>query len=269
MSKTRSFLKWAGGKYNCLSALLSSLIPGHRLIEPFTGSGVIFMNTDYNAYILGETNNDLINLYISLQTQGEDFIQYCEQYFSDASNLKDRYYEYRNRFNSIEDSLEKSALFLYLNRHGYNGLCRYNSTGGYNVPFGLYAKPYFPHKEMTLFHHKSKQATFIHNDFRKTFELAEKGDVIYCDPPYVPISEHTKPFSYTSEAFSNEDQIELAELALETAAKGIPVIISNHDTSFTRKQYQKAQIQSFRVSRYINCQANLRVPVKELIAVFT
>lgn len=268
MSNNRSFLKWAGGKYNCLSAILPNLLSGHRLIEPFAGSGVVFMNTDYNAYVLGETNKDLINLFIYLQNEGQDFITYCEQYFTAESNLKERYYEYRNQFNTIEDSIEKSALFLYLNRHGYNGLCRYNSKGGYNVPFGLHTNPYFPQKEMALFYQKSKQATFILNDFRKTFELAEKGDVIYCDPPYVPLLEHTKTFNYTSKIFSNEDQIELAELARETASKGIPVIISNHDTAFTRKQYQKANIKSFCVSRFINCHANLREPVKELIAVF-
>ena len=174
----------------------------------------------------------------------------------------------RTLFNHSSSSAKKSAIFLYLNRHGYNGLCRYNSKGIYNVPFGLYIKPYFPRNEMLLFHEKSKKAEFIHNDFRKTFALAEQGDVIYCDPPYVPIAEHTKPLPYTQKKFSEQDQIELAELAKETAAKGIPVIISNHDTEFTRKHYSKAKIKSFPVSRFINCQANLRQPVKELIAVF-
>lgn len=268
MTKTRSFLKWAGSKYNCLQRVLDALPPGRRLIEPFSGSGVVFINTDYSSYLMAESNLDLIHMFSHLQEQGESFINYCERHFKLETNCKTYYYDMRSLFNTSSASHEKSALFLYLNRHGYNGLCRYNSKGIYNVPFGLHKKPYFPRKEMQFFHEKSKKAEFIHNDFRKTFALAEPGDVIYCDPPYVPIAEHTKPLPYTQQKFAAEDQIELAELARETAAKGIPVIISNHDTEFTRKHYQQANIRNFPVSRFINCQADLRRPVKELIAVF-
>ena len=269
MTKIRPFLKWAGSKYNCLNKIISALPPGRRLIEPFAGSGVIFMNAHYSSYLLAESNADLINMYITLKKQGETFIEYCQQYFQPEFNCKESYYELRAEFNQLNRSSKKSALFLYLNRHGFNGLCRYNSKGIFNVPFGLYKKPYFPQQEMTLFHQKSKQAQFIQNDFRKTFELAEPGDIIYCDPPYVPLLETTKPFSYTQKRFEQEDQIELAELAMETAAKGIPVIISNHDTAFTRHHYQKAEIKSFSVSRVINCDAELRQPAKEIIAIFT
>ncbi|RUR08381.1 Dam family site-specific DNA-(adenine-N6)-methyltransferase [Legionella sp. km772] len=268
MTKIRPFLKWAGSKYNCLQHVIAALPPGQRLIEPFSGSGVVFMNTSYPAYLMAESNVDLIQIFSFLQQEGEAFITYCETHFKPETNCKTHYYEMRSLFNSVTSSLEKSALFLYLNRHGYNGLCRYNSKGIYNVPFGLYLKPYFPRKEMQFFYEKSTTAEFLHNDFRKTFALAEKGDVIYCDPPYVPSAEHTKPLPYTQHKFTNNEQIELAELARETAAKGIPVIISNHDTEFTRRYYRQASIKSFPVSRFINCQANLRRPVNELIAVF-
>ena len=268
MTKIRPFLKWAGSKYNCLQEIITALPPGRRLIEPFAGSGVVFMNTQYSSYILAESNSDLVDIYTTLQQKGEEFIDYCQRYFHPEANTKERYYELRNNFNSLKQSNQKSAVFLYLNRHGYNGLCRYNSKGIYNVPFGLYTKPYFPRQEMTLFHAKSKNVQFLHHDFRKTFALAQPGDIIYCDPPYVPFSENTKPLPYTQKKFSELDQIELAELAKTTAERGIPVIISNHDTQFTRQCYQSAQIKSFSVSRWINCQAALRQPVKELIAVF-
>lgn len=268
MTKIRPFLKWAGSKYNCLQEIISSLPQGNRLIEPFAGSGVVFMNTDYSSYLLAESNPDLINIFSALQKRGEIFIDFCQQYFQPDTNSKENYYQMRSDFNQMNDLNKKSALFLYLNRHGYNGLCRYNSKGIYNVPFGLYTKPYFPRKEMILFHQKSKHAQFVLNDFRKTFAMAERGDVIYCDPPYVSHSDKTKPLPYTQTKFSLDDQIELAELARETASKGIPVIISNHDTEFTRHHYKKAEIKSFHVSRWINCQVNLRQPVKELVAVF-
>lgn len=268
MIKIRPFLKWAGSKYNCLDKIIPFLPPGKRLIEPFAGSGVVLMNTNYSAYLLAESNMDLISLYTILQEQTNDFIEYCQTYFSLELNCKETYYQIRTDFNQLAYTQQRAALFLYLNRHGYNGLCRYNSQGFYNVPFGRYVKPYFPQKEMQLFQQKSQNTQFIHQDFRKTFEQAEPGDVIYCDPPYVPFSEKTKLLPYTKKPFTNTDQIELSELAQETAARGIPVIISNHDTEFTRHHYSKAKIKSFKVSRFINCQSALRKPVKELIAVF-
>ena len=187
MIKIRPFLKWAGSKYNCLAQIIPFLPPGKRLIEPFAGSGVgIFMNTHYQAHLLAESNLDLINLFTVLQQQEEQFIRFCQSYFQPEFNCKEKYYQIRLHFNEAAYSPERAAFFLYLNRHGYNGLCRYNSKGIYNVPFGLYTKPYFPYKEMQLFHEKSSKAQFIHQDFRKTFEYAEPGDVIYCDSALCP-----------------------------------------------------------------------------------
>lgn len=268
MIKTRPFLKWAGSKYNCLDKIIPFLPEGKRLIEPFAGSGVVFMNTQYSAHLLAESNMDLINLFTRVQKEGNEFIEHCQHYFQPQFNLKERYYQIRAEFNQSAYAQQRAVLFLYLNRHGYNGLCRYNSKGLYNVPFGLYNKPYFPRKEMQLFHQKSQSTQFIHHDFRKTFEYAERGDVIYCDPPYVPCSEKTKVVPYNQKLFTAEDQIELAELAKETAAKGIPVILSNHDTEFTRHHYRQAKIKSFPVARLISCQSALRQPVNELLAIF-
>lgn len=269
MVKIRPFLKWAGSKYNCLHEIVKALPGGHRLIEPFTGSGVVFMNTSYESYLLAEYNPDLVNFFSTLQSHGEAFIKECQSFFQPKYNQKDVYYDLRSQFNALQHSPLKSALFLYLNRHGYNGLCRYNSKGIFNVPFGLYKKPYFPYNEMLLFRQKSLKAQFIHTDFRETFKLAVTGDVIYCDPPYIPLSEKTRPLAYTQNHFKLSDQINLAELAEETAAKGIPVILSNHDTPFTREYYKNGEIKSFEVTRWINCQANKRRPVKEIIAVFS
>lgn len=269
MIKIRPFLKWAGSKYNCLDKIIHALPPGKRLIEPFAGSGVVFMNTAYAAHLLAESNLDLISLFTTLRQEGEAFIELCQNYFTPEFNCKERYYEIRAEFNLMAYTPQRAALFLYLNRHGYNGLCRYNSKGLYNVPFGLYSKPYFPRKEMRLFYDKSQTTQFIHHDFRKTFEYAERGDVIYCDPPYVPLSEKTRLLPYTQKLFTSEDQIALSELAEETAARGIPVILSNHDTEFTRHHYRNAEIKSFQVARFINCQTALRQPVSELIAIFS
>lgn len=267
--KEKPFLKWAGGKYRCLQHILSSFPKANRLIEPFVGSGVIFMNTDYRQYFLADTNADLISLFQQVQTEGESFIRACETFFSVENNQSERYYAHRALFNQTNDVHLRAYLFLYLNRHGYNGLCRYNQQGQYNVPFGRYKKPYFPHKELCQFHEKSQKSTvFKQADFHETFAQAKPGDLIYCDPPYAPLDQISNFSSYSQKKFGEKEQIELTQLAIETARRGIPVIISNHDTSFTRSQYEKANIHSFSVRRSISKNAHERKMIQELIAIF-
>ncbi len=271
MNKKKPFLKWAGNKYRCLEQILGSLPHSNRLIEPFTGSGAVFLNTSYSQYLLAEQNHDLVNLYQFIKKEGISFIDYCAPYFSEQSNNESYFYQIRTLFNSstqTHQTRSRAAFFLYLNRHGYNGLCRYNQHGQFNVPFGRYIKPYFPAKEMLEFHKHCQHAKFIQADFRKTFALAKPGDVIYCDPPYVPLSESAYFSAYTKKIFSEADQIALAKLAINTANKGITVIISNHDTEFTRAQYQQATLISFPVKRLISCKASERKSVQELIAIF-
>lgn len=165
MIPIRPFLKWAGSKVNCIEAILNSLPPANRLIEPFTGSGAIFINSNYPYYLLAEENKDLIGLFRCLQDEGEGFINYCADFFSLQNNCADKYYWFREQFNKSTNIKYKSALFLYLNRHGYNGLCRYNQSGLYNVPFGRYLKPYFPRNEMNYFFRNPSRL----NLFRVTF----------------------------------------------------------------------------------------------------
>jgi DNA adenine methylase len=269
MKKTRPFLKWAGSKYNCIETILSALPTANRLIEPFTGSGAIFINSTYNAYLLAEQNMDLILLYQCLQREGLSFIDYCKTLFSEETNNRETYYRFRAEFNACADTRRRAALFLYLNRHGYNGLCRYNSQGIFNVPFGSYTKPYFPDHAMLHFYEKSRNVLFVHNDFRKTFLLAKPGDLIYCDPPYVPLSKSANFSAYTNKGFNENDQIELANLARAYASQGITVVISNHDTDFTRLHYKGSKIISFPVMRVISCNSMNRVPVQELVAIFS
>ncbi|MFA5960944.1 MAG: Dam family site-specific DNA-(adenine-N6)-methyltransferase [Tatlockia sp.] len=269
MNKTKPFLKWAGNKFRCIETILHTFPSANRLVEPFTGSGAIFLNSNYPQYLLAETNGDLVNLFRYVQREGEEFIEYCAQFFTKEKNCPEVYYALREQFNQSTNRRRKSALFLYLNKHGYNGLCRYNLSGGYNVPFGQYVKPYFPRNEMRLFHEKSNYALFVKNDFRKTFAQAMPGDLIYCDPPYVALTKSANFSSYTHKKFTERDQIELAQLAFEAAGKGIPVIISNHDTESTRHYYrQSSRIVSFPVKRSISCLALKREPVQELVAVF-
>jgi DNA adenine methylase len=264
----KPFLKWAGGKYRLLERIKKQLPPGRRLVEPFAGSGALFLNADYRSYLLGDSNADLIDLYQILKEEGEDFIGRCRRYFNPATNAEDIYYELRGRFNETTDRREKAALFLYLNRHGYNGLCRYNASGAFNTPFGRYKKPYFPVKEMRHFAKKARRALFACRDFRDTMAATEAGDVVYCDPPYVPLSPTASFTEYSSGGFGSSEQQALAKLAGELAGRGIPVLISNHDTAFTRRLYRGARLTPFKVQRFISCRGESRGRAAELLALF-
>ncbi len=270
MALIKPFLKWPGSKFRLLDRIQNRLDPGKRLVEPFVGSGAVFLNSVYKKYLLADTNPDLINLYLYVQQEGESFTEYCQSFFTPKNNCETKYYSFRKQFNRTQDSRLKSALFIYLNRHCYNGLCRYNSKHQFNTPFGRYKKPYFPKKELGAFHIASKKATFIHADFVETMKKAKTGDVIYCDPPYVPLSKTAYFTDYFSGGFGWEEQIELAEWAGKLAKKGIPVIISNHNTDNTRALYKNAgaTTERFLVRRTISCNTSKRDKVEELLAVF-
>ncbi len=264
----KPFLKWAGGKYRIIHRIKEQLPPGNRLVEPFVGSGAVFLNTGYPSYLLSDSNADLINLFQVLKEEGEAFVEYCHGYFTPALNREEEYYRLRSEFNRTGNRKQKAALFLYLNRHGYNGLCRYNSSGEFNTPFGRYIKPYFPKEEMLYFVRRSQKAAFVCRDFRKIMTEVKPGDVVYCDPPYVPLSSTANFTEYSSGGFGLQEQKKLAELAGKLAGKGVPVLLSNHDTEFVRQIYQGAQLTSFKVRRFISCNGDSRNKAAELLALF-
>lgn len=264
----KPFLKWAGNKYKIVERIKDLLPPGNRLVEPFVGSGALFLNSDYPRYLLSDANADLITLYQHLQTEGEAFIAYCRPLFTPENNDKDRYYALRTEFNETGDLRRKSAIFLYMNKHGYNGLCRYNMKGGFNVPFGRYKRPYFPEAEMHHFHQKAQSATFQQANFAAVLAGCQLGDVVYCDPPYVPLSSTANFTSYSANGFGWNEQTELARQAANLAKRGIPVVISNHDTKLVRLAYEEAEIESFEVRRFISCNGDKREKTAELLALF-
>lgn len=261
-------LKWAGNKKRIIHRILPLLPEGKRLIEPFCGSAAVFLNTNYKKNIIADTNFDLINLYLQLQKNPKNFITYCNKFFISENNIAENYYKLRTEFNETNDKQLRAALFLYINKHCFNGLCRYNKKGGFNVPFGRYKKIYLPEERMNYFAEKAKNAEFIISDFSKTMKNAKKGDVLYCDPPYVPVNDSNSSFKYEKEGFSMEQQIELAEIAEETANRGIPVLISNHYTDFTREIYKNAELTTLSVQRSISCNAEKRVKASEVLALF-
>ena len=265
----RPFLKWAGNKYRILDRVKKHLPEGKRLVEPFAGSGALFLNTGYERYLLCDSNRDLIDLYNLLKDEGTAFIELAQSLFTEANNCAERYYALREEFNQCAEPQRRAALFVYLNRHGYNGLCRYNANNGFNVPFGRYKRPYFPAREMLLFHQRAQRAIFRHQDFATTLRQSRRGDVIYCDPPYLPLSPSANFTSYSAGGFDLAQQEQLAALSQAAAARGIPVLISNHNTAEARRIYHNAKLQRFTVQRYISCNGEKRNKAGELIALYS
>jgi DNA adenine methylase len=219
---------------------------------------------NYQDYILNDLNSDIINFWRTLQQEERDFIERCKLHFRSEYNTKEQYYEIRKRFNLNRDPED----FLYLNRHCFNGLCRYNKDNKFNVPFGKYKDPYFPREEMEAALPMLRKAKIFNHDFRVIFDKIEKGDIVYCDPPYVPISDTSSFTSYSSGGFSMVQQQSLTDCAWAARKRGAIVVLSNQDTPVTRNLYKGAEIFELEVQRNISCKGNSRKKVKELIVVF-
>ncbi|MCM2368462.1 adenine-specific DNA-methyltransferase [Proteus terrae] len=270
MKKKRAFLKWAGGKYPLVDDIKRHLPEGNCLIEPFMGAGSVFLNTEYDSYILADINSDLIHLYNTVKQHPEKFMKDARLLFIPQMNIAEEFYQLRQEFNRSTDAYQRSVLFLYLNRHCYNGLCRYNSKGEYNVPFGRYKKPYFPEAELIWFSEKAQKAEFVCQSYSSTMTNAEKGAVVYCDPPYAPLSPTANFTSYHTNSFSFQEQEHLAQLASMLAyERQIPVLISNHETALTKEWYVDAkELHSVKVRRTISSNTLGRSKVNELLALY-
>ncbi len=264
----RPFLKWAGGKYRVLPHILPHFARGERYIEPFAGSCAVALNTDYAHYLLYDGNTDLIDLYNTIIAHKDTFIRAVHNVFIPENNISNRFYTLRHTFNTTDDSFLKSVLFVYLNRHAFNGLCRYNRSGGFNAPFGKYKKPYMPIKEITHFADVLHTATFTAQDFRDTFAQVQRGDIVYCDPPYVPLSETANFTAYAQQGFTLQDQQNLADCARHAQRQGAKVYISNNDTPITRELYKHARIIAFETNRIISANASSRGKVREILAIY-
>lgn len=268
VKRSRAFLKWAGGKYSLVPEIVKHLPEGPELVEPFVGAGSVFLNTDYSSYVLNDINADLIQLYQIVQHKVDAFVADASSLFCVSANQRSSYLDFRQQFNASADPYQRAILFLYLNRHGYNGLCRYNLSGKFNVPFGSYKKPYFPEAELYFFAEKAQIARFSCNSYQQVFADLTPGAVVYCDPPYVPLSKTASFTSYARQGFNLDDQAQLANLAEQAQQKGHSVLISNHDTTWTRKIYQQAALHSIQVGRSISQNGAGRGKVAELFAMY-
>lgn len=259
MSKTitpiRPPLKWAGGK-RWLIPKLTRYWSKHtqaRLVEPFCGGLSVALGLQPHTALLNDVNPALINFYQQVKNGLKIDIS--------LENNETLYYQHRvdfNELNSQGHSPEKTAqLFYYLNRTGYNGLCRFNKSGGYNVPFGRYKTINYQEDFLEL---KTAVANweFANKDFS---ELALKSDdFIYADPPYdVPFRQ------YSQQGFDWDDQVRLVEWLIKHDG---PVVLSNQATPRIKELYSDLgfRLRYVDAPRRISCKGNKRQAVKEVIA---
>ncbi|SXB51368.1 methyl-directed repair DNA adenine methylase [Klebsiella pneumoniae] len=263
----KSPIKWAGSKARVMPQLLEHLPKADCLIEPFVGSGTVFMNTEYRRYVLCDSNLELINFFRALIARTDDLIELARRAFANGNNP--RTYAWRRKVynqyikyaaHNDDKALRIAALFLYLNRHSFNGLYRVNQKGEHNVPFGKYAAPYFPENEMRLFAEKANdtKAIFIHSDFRHSIpdvmQLAYDA-VIYCDPPYIPTSK-TANFTAYGKPFTLDDHRALVSTLLDAHRQhGTRSVISSSDTSETREIYSAFNLHAFSVRRSVSAKS--------------
>lgn len=269
----RPFLKWAGGKRRLVPTIRERLlaVPAQRLVEPFVGSAAVSLalHDEVATLLLNDANRDLVAVYRHLKERPKVFLEQTRRCFSPENNAADAYYAFRDRFNEARHgSLERASLFVYLNRHGYNGLCRYNASGLYNVPFGRYVKPRCPDRDMEAAAGVLALSTVTHGDFEDVIDACGEGDAVYCDPPYVPLSRTAKFAQYEKEGFDFAAQQRLAAAAQRAARRGATVVISNHDTPETRALYQGARLSFLAVQRMISRDGDNREKASELLAVY-
>ncbi|EFH6563562.1 Dam family site-specific DNA-(adenine-N6)-methyltransferase [Escherichia coli] len=265
----RSIFKWAGGKFGVLEQIFRYLPEGKRLIEPFVGGGAVFMNAGYQENLLNDVNADLINFYKTLQREAHSLITLAHRFFQDY-NTQEGYLAVRNAFNKqVYDDLHRAAAFLFLNRHCFNGLTRYNQAGEFNVGYGKYKTPYFPLQEMEAFLGAEGRSEFVCGDFAAVIEAAGEGDVIFCDPPYEPLPNTEGFTNYSGHDFKFEEQKRLVSLLTDAHRRGAKVLITNSGAPNIRELYQDSgfRVEPLFARRSVSCKGDTRGVAHDVIAI--
>ncbi|HCW2778483.1 TPA: Dam family site-specific DNA-(adenine-N6)-methyltransferase [Escherichia coli] len=265
----RSIFKWAGGKFGVLEQIFRYLPEGKRLIEPFVGGGAVFMNAGYQENLLNDVNADLINFYKTLQREAHSLITLAHRFFQDY-NTQEGYLAVRNAFNKqVYDDLHRAAAFLFLNRHCFNGLTRYNQAGEFNVGYGKYKTPYFPLQEMEAFLGAEGRSEFVCGDFAAVIEAAGEGDVIFCDPPYEPLPNTEGFTNYSGHDFKFEEQKRLVSLLTDAHRRGAKVLITNSGAPNIRELYHDSgfRVEPLFARRSVSCKGDTRGVAHDVLGV--
>jgi DNA adenine methylase len=289
-------LKWAGGKRQLLPHLRRFYPPAFRnYIEPFFGSGAVFFDLhglgrlrDRQAVLI-DSNPDLIGCYETVRDAPDEVARELEQLAeAHAAQGQRHYYVIRDdHFNPRREGLrqldgrisytpELAAMFIYLNRTGFNGLFRVNSHGAFNVPAGRYARPRICSREQVLRVADALSGARVRlewGSFARAGAMAAPNDFLYFDPPYAPTSATARFTAYTAAGFDHRDQIQLQQLVIELANRDCHVVLSNSTADEIAALYDRspeasaAGLRAHRVParRAINSRPSGRGPIFEYL----
>ena len=263
----RPILKWVGGKTQLLEQM-KPLMPKTfgRYFEPFVGGAAVFFDLraqrpDMTAF-LSDVNAELVNCYVAVRDDVDAVIRALGKHVYESEH----YYKVRAEKPADLPSPERAARTIFLNKTGYNGLYRVNRSGQFNVPFGRFTKPLFCDEENLRACSRALRGVSIeHGDFSGVLEQAKKGDFVYFDPPYVPLSSTSDFTAYIPGGFGEGEQEKLAKVFAKLAKKGVHVMLSNSDTELVRDLYADFDIQVVYASRSVYSNAARRGKLAEVV----
>jgi DNA adenine methylase len=275
----KPFLRWAGGKRRLIPLILEffpltfSGLDNH-FYEPFVGGGALSLhlgNRDLKNHVpgknlvLNDINPDLITAYTVVRDKVEELITSLSIVSKDVS---------KSQFEKIrawdpKTDLEKAVRFIYLNKTCFNGLWRVNSRGEFNVPWGKLRNPrIFEENDLRVVSQRLQGSTIRNSSFTSCVEDSRKGDLVYFDPPYIPLSNSSSFSKYAKDDFGIMDHFALAGVIEGLTSRGVKVILSNSDTAITKEVYgNQLDLRQISVQRNISASSKSRISVKEIIGV--
>ncbi len=259
-------VKWAGGKTRLLGELTQRMPSPKqwtgRYFEPFAGGLALYFHMRPTSAVLADMNPELINLYRVVRDQPDALVDDLQRHTAESTY----FYAVRALDPAAMTPIERASRFVFLNRTCFNGLWRVNRAGQFNVPFGRYDNPNLcPETRIRAASQALAGASIDHADFESACVTARRGDFVYFDPPYDPITQTARFTSYTSGNFGDDDQRRLADLFRRLARRGVRCMLSNSDTPFMRELYADFAIDTVMAPRAISRDATRRTPVREVV----
>lgn len=263
--------KWVGGKRKLLP-VLKDIVPTsfNNYYEPFVGGGALLFSLQPKNAIINDANKELIEMYKTIRDSPTAIINNLRKHEMNNSKeyfLNIRELDRKKCFSELSD-IDRAARLLYMLRVDFNGLYRVNKKGQFNVPYGKYKNPKIV-DEKNIYavsnYFKNNNIKFYCGDFFKSIENVDRDDLVYFDPPYIPLTATSDFTSYTAEGFTMDDQKRLRDTFFELSKRGAYVILSNSDTQYTRELFYGANIHEIKVGRSINSNGEKRGKVGEVI----
>ena len=267
----KPFVKWVGGKRRVIPELLFSLpATFNHYYEPFVGGGALFFHLrslnllQDNKITLSDVNLRLIRTYKAIRDNVEGVIVRLKHHAK--YHCRDYFYAVRDvEVDSYENDADVAAWFIYLNKTAFNGLYRVNKKNRFNAPMGKYKNPTIcDESNLRNCHDALQTVELLHQSFVNV-QVALEDDLVYFDPPYVPVSATASFTSYTNEGFGLTEQTLLRDTALSLRNRGVSVMLSNSDHEVVRDLYAEFDIRGIQVGRAINSKATARGKVGEVI----